>query len=315
MNTHCFESMLYEWLADNQIRLKPQTYAKYHQIVDKHIAPGLGSYTMEQLTVSVINQFLYDKSNIGRLDQAGGLSASMVRTMAFIIKSVWVYGEAHYDMPSLKGQICVPAKTKKPLDVLNIAEQQALEHICRTYGTDKDLAILFSLYTGMRLGEVCGLQWQNINNQTCTMHITHTVERIRLTANMPEKTALMLLDTKTVSSNRIIPFPRILLNNMHTAQTGFVVKGQKRDYADPRTLQYFFHKRLQQCGIRSIHYHGLRHTFATRCIESGMDMKTLSEILGHADVNITMNIYVHSSMEHKRKQIEQMAAYTATRYQ
>jgi len=125
----------------------------------------------------------------------------------------------------------------------------------------------------------------------------------------------MLLDTKTVSSNRIIPFPRILLNNMHTAQTGFVVKGQKRDYADPRTLQYFFHKRLQQCGIRSIHYHGLRHTFATRCIESGMDMKTLSEILGHADVNITMNIYVHSSMEHKRKQIEQMAAHTATRYQ
>lgn len=310
MNEHTFTYVLYEWLENNRIRLKMQTYAKYHQIIEQHIVPTLGALPIEDVTAATVNQFLYQKSQQGKPANGGALSASSIRTIAFIIKSVLVYAEQKYDCKLLRGKICVPAKEKKQLQVLTGAEQQRLEQACFAYGTDKDLGILLSLYTGLRLGEVCGLAWQDIDRTTCTMYIRHTVERVKLPQSQSDtaKTNLLLLDTKTISSNRIIPFPELLLQAMPHNTTGFVLPGKCHEYIDPRTLQYFFQKRLQQCGIRSINYHALRHTFATRCVESGMDMKSLSEILGHADVAITMNIYVHSSIEHKRKQLEHMAA-------
>lgn len=309
MQKYILEDVLYAWLENGRIRLRPQTYAKYRQLITQHIALELGHLHIDELSVSAINQFLYDKNNNGRLDHTGGLSANYVRTIAFIVKSALMFAQQQYDIPLPKGEIYLPAKTKKQLDVLTIEEQKTLEEICYQYTTDKDLAILLSMYTGLRLGEVCGLQWQNINYHSCTMHIKHTVERIKKEtgSNDTSKTSLMLLDTKTASSNRIIPFPAMLLSIMDETQTGFVVKGRNNSFIDPRTMQYFFQKRLKECGIRSVNYHALRHTFATRCIEAGMDIKSLSEILGHANVTMTMNIYVHSSIEHKRKQIEHMA--------
>lgn len=122
----------------------------------------------------------------------------------------------------------------------------------------------------------------------------------------------MVGDAKTYSSDRVLPVPEKLykiLSKIRSQDSEFVIPGKKYPYMDPRTFQYAFKRCLKKSGIRNINYHALRHTFATRCIESGMDIKSLSEILGHASVNITLNIYVHSSMEHKREQLNKMTLF------
>ena len=258
----------------------------------------------------MINSFLLEKSENGRLDGKGGLSASYLQSVSFIIKAAIDFSVKEGYRAPLNGSINKPSKRicKSELEILSTQEQTTLENYLLSEKIDKNIGILLSLYMGLRIGEVCGLQWNDIDFSTQTMHIRHTVERI---ANInsksnSSKTVLKLCDTKSVSSNRIIPIPTnifcLLFENK--CPNGFVIKGNTYEYTDPRTYQNSFHKCLKNCNLRNVNYHALRHTFATRCIEAGVDVKSLSEILGHASVNITLNTYVHSSLEHKRKQIE-----------
>ena len=171
----------------------------------------------------------------------------------------------------------------------------------------KLLGILLSLYLGLRLGEVCGLKWADFDFENNCVYIQRSVERIPDYDDSKNKTRLIITEPKTAASFRVLPIPsrlRGLIYKMMDYSSEFVIPGKTHKYVDPRTLQYSYKKILNECHLRDIHYHSLRHTFATRCIESGMDVKSLSEILGHSSVNITLNIYVHSSLEHKQKQID-----------
>lgn len=147
-----------------------------------------------------------------------------------------------------------------------------------------------------------------------TIHVCHTVERIKNLNDdsSDKKTKLILGEAKTFSSDRTIPIPSVLMPYLklyHFARNSqFVICGSSYAYTDPRTFQYGFHRLLDECNLRSINYHALRHTFATRCIEVGVDIKSLSEMLGHASVNITLNTYVHFSMDLKRTQMEKLSA-------
>jgi len=206
-----------------------------------------------------------------------------------------------------------PASKKNNLNVLSIKEQEILEKNIMTDCDERKLGVLLSLYTGLRIGEVCGLKWDDIDFSTNTIHIHQTIERV---TNVDEKgkgrkTKLVVGEVKTVSSNRIIPIPKslLLLLKEYANRNNYVIPGKSYPYIDPRTYQYTFQRYLKQCNLRKINYHVLRHTFATRCVESGMDIKTLSEILGHANVNITLNTYVHSSIEQKRIQLDKLTIY------
>lgn len=305
-----FREVLFMWLENNKVKLKPSTYSKYYRMIEKHLVPVIDNTPITNVTVQYINNILCKKSSNGRLDSCGGLSATYVRTIGFILKSAMTFAQENNYCNTLKGTVNMPVITKNQLRVLSITEQQRLENACCMNSSNKELGIILSLYTGIRLGEVCGLRWEDIDYETNTMHIYHTVERIQnnYEACSTCKTKLVLLDTKTANSDRVIPIPSKLMPLLHKEKSGFVIKGDVYDYADPRTLQYFFKKKLKESKLDDINFHALRHTFATRCIESGMDAKTLSEILGHSDVNITLRTYVHSSLEHKRKQMEAMVA-------
>lgn len=305
-----FCEVLFLWLENNRIKLKPSTYSKYYRIIEKHLVPVIGTMPISNVNTQYLNNILYEKSKNGRLDSCGGLSSTYVRTMGFILKSAMVFAQENNYCNTLKGTVIMPVKTKSQLKVLSLTEQERLENACCKNSSDKELGIILSLYTGIRLGEVCGLKWEDIDYETNTMHIYHTVERIQNNHDIRNnsKTKLVLLDAKSKNSDRIIPIPSNLLPFLSKNKTGFVIKGDVYDYTDPRTLQYFFKKKLRESNLDDINFHALRHTFATRCIESGMDAKTLSEILGHSDVNITLRTYVHSSLEHKRKQMEAMVA-------
>lgn len=309
-NHTTYRELLYLWLENNRIKLKEPSYAKYYRLIESQIVPVIGNIPIQDVDVSYINRILYEKRNYGRIDGKGGLSPSYVRSIAFILQSAITYASQNDYCLALKGNILLPVKSKKQLDVLTTAEQSIIEQACFENTSDKKLAILFSLYTGIRIGEVCGLRWEDIDYDNKTIHIRHTIERIPNTdfAINDAKTKLVILEAKSVSSNRVIPIPSKLLALLSEKGSGFIVKGKVYEYADPRTLQYFFSNKLKECNVRRVNFHVLRHTFATRCIESGMDIKSLSEILGHASVNITLGTYVHSSLEHKRKQLETMTA-------
>ncbi|MBQ8502739.1 MAG: site-specific integrase [Clostridia bacterium] len=306
--------VLYLWLDNNRIKSKEQTCSKYKRLIDTHIIPIIGSVKIKTISSNQINKFLYEKYEHGRLDGTGGLSSSYVKTMAFILNSSLRFAAQEGLCSLINVEIIKPSKRPTEIDVLSVNEQMILEkYICNDID-NKKLGVLLSLYAGLRIGEVCALKWEDIDLNKKTIHIKHTVSRVTLInrESSGAKTKLQINEAKTISSNRIIPIPKNLISILEgnkKASSMFVLPGNIYPYTDPRTYQYTFHKYLRECGIRNINYHVLRHTFATRCIESGMDVKSLSEILGHSNVNITLNIYVHSSIELKRKQMEKMVTF------
>lgn len=314
-----FREVLYLWLDNNKLKLREQTYAKYMYLIESHILPQIGLRKLNEIDCTYINHFLSEKSKCGRLDGKGGLSPSYIKTIAFIMSSALKFAAENGYCASFNGEIAQPVKRAKELDILSVTEQTKLERYVLSNIDDKKIGILLSLYMGLRIGEVCGLKWEDVDFLNGTLHVRHTVERIKnLNANLDDsKTILVLGETKTISSNRTIPIPSnmlLLLKKYKQKNNLFILRGSTYDYTDPRTYQYSFHKILQKCNLRDINYHALRHTFATRCVESGMDIKSLSEILGHASVNITLNTYVHSSLDHKRNQLESMYSFCGQQY-
>jgi len=309
-----FREVLYLWLENNRIKLKPQTYANYYYMIETHLVPCVDAMKICDVDSQFINAFLLQKSVNGRLDGKGALSPSYVKKIAFIMNASLEYASKQNLCTHIRGEIATPPKRKRELEVLTLPEQTKMDFFLNDTFDDRDIGILLSLYTGLRIGEVCGLMCTDFNFETQTFHVRHTVERIKnVDARVGEnKTILVLCDAKTLSSDRIVPIPPILiprLKQIISKGNMFLLEGGTYEYTDPRSYQYYFSRRLREGNLRKINYHALRHTFATRCIEAGMDIKSLSEILGHASVNITLNTYVHSSIEHKRNQIEKMVAY------
>ena len=302
-----FKEVLILWLKTTSLKHKDQTYHKYQTLIENHIVPHLGNERIENISVSTINKFIAFKHSGGKLNGSGGLSASYIQTICYIINAGLAFAAENGFCDSLKSDIVRPPVKKKKIEVLSVAEQEILENYIFPQKDYRLLGILLSLCLGLRLGEVCGLKWSDFDFENNCVYIQRSIERIPDNDSGVNKTQLIVTEPKTAASFRILPIPsrlRSILLEMRDDHNEFVIPGKTHKYIDPRTLQYSYKNTLTRCELRDIHYHSLRHTFATRCIESGMDVKSLSEILGHSSVNITLNIYVHSSLEYKQKQID-----------
>ena len=303
-----FSEVLHIWMENNRLRQKGATEHKYRSLIESHIEPSLGDLRVSDVTSPTVNDFLAAKLERGRIGKKGELSPAYVRTMAQIIQSVMHFAAREEYCPPLKTDIFKPAQEKKELQILTREEEKTLEKYCLTHLDPTTLGILVTLYAGLRIGEVCALSWEDVDLDGGVIHIRHTVARVRNTNPAQTATTMLILDTpKTASSTRNIPIVsalgKVLDEQKRAGATGYVVS-QGRDFLSPKTYDYRYRRILDACGLRQINYHALRHTFATRCVEAGMDVKSLSEILGHANVGITLNTYVHSSMERKREQLE-----------
>ena len=301
-----FQEVLLQWLHMNCMRCKEATENKYEYLIYRHILPELGNCKVSELSSQRINEFIIKKSKSGRLNASGGLSAAYVRSMTLIITSALHFAEMEQLCNPVSIHICRPSVEKKELQILNIEAQKSLERIC-FYKTDlTKLGVLLSLLLGLRLGEVCALTWKNIDLTTHVVHVRATVTRVKKREN---GIYLTIGKPKTKTSERDIPIPNrlyMLLQQMYPNRVSDYVISNQESFLNPRTYEYRFQRLLTCCGIPLTNYHALRHTFATRCIEAGVDVKSLSEILGHANISITMNTYVHSSMELKRAQMEKL---------
>lgn len=295
------------WLENNRLRQKGATEHKYLSLIECHIEPALGSFRVSDVTSPTVNNFLAEKLHSGRIGSQSSLSPSYVRTMAQIIQSVMRFAAEEDYCPPLKTGILKPTQERKGFRVLTDEEEQLLEEYCFSNLAPISLGILLTLNTGLRIGEICALAWKDVDLSDGVLRIRHTVARVRNTDPARKASTVLIIDTpKTAASARDIPIVSSLqgiLQEKKDGASGYVVSGCD-DFLSPKTYDYRYRRILDACGVRQINYHALRHTFATRCIQSGMDVKSLSEILGHANAGITLNTYVHSSMERKRKQLE-----------
>lgn len=305
-----FSSVLDSWMKLRSVQQKASTKLKYEYLIEEHIKPELGGYDVKDVSEVVINTFLESKMKGGRLDHGGGLSNSYVTSMFLIIRSSLKYASDQELCRQLKSPVFKPTNQTKEIAILKVEEQKFLEEKLMTDESLESLGIIIALNTGLRIGELCALKWSDIDFDSKIIHVRHTVVRVKnLDSNINQKTILILDRPKTFTSSRDIPittklFP-VLAKAMSVSQSDFVVSSTN-SFISPRTFEYRYHKKLEEYGIAQINFHALRHSFATRCIEKGVDIKTLSEILGHSNVSITLNTYVHSSMDLKRKQLEKL---------
>lgn len=309
-----FGNLLALWISDNKVRLKASTLYRYQYLIDTHILPEFGIRSMDSITSTVINSFLSDKLEHGRLDGSGGLSAAYVRSITLIINSALRFGMDQGLCSVGRLKINKPTVMPKELPVLSSQQQLVLESLLQTDTDETKLGILISLYAGLRIGEICALTWNDIDLNNKVIYVRNTVVRVKSAAGDSAKTHLIIDTPKTAASLRCIPICSTLLSALTscaTRATSQYVVSYTSNFVSPRTYDYRFKKLLDACQIPRINYHALRHTFATRCIEAGVDVKSLSEILGHGDVSITLNTYVHSSMDLKRIQLEKIACVSA----
>lgn len=309
MKKRSLEEICNEWLIVNQLKQKPSTQLKYSTIIKKHILPELGAVDIKNLDENTINSFLIQKQKKGNLNNKCALSASYVRTMGIILNAVIEYAESMEYRKPMKTKILRPLETKHDIPIMDCTTQVKLENALNFDGTETATGILLALNTGMRIGEICALRWDDIDFFSNVIHVRHTVCRIENKKEESIKTVLIIDSPKTKTSSRDIPINSKLLpvlkQSRELSKSDFVVS-EKENFLSPRTFEYRFHQSLKKYNIPDTNFHALRHTFATRCIELGVDVKTLSEILGHANTSITLNTYVHSSMQLKKEQLEKL---------
>ena len=306
-----------EWLGMKKLVVKQSTYAKYESIVGNHIAECLGDIPLCRVNSAMVNAFAAEKMGIQpdgcrRNCEKGVMCAKTVRDICTILKSIIRYGENEYHLQNLVGNTVLPRAKAAEKEILNVNEVRKFERYLReNQDVPRCAGLLLCLYTGMRLGEICALKWTDIDLKTRTLCVSHTAQRIAAAAGEGLPRTVVITDfPKTDASKRVIPIPDIVFplirSRFPVSGKDFYFLTNSPRLIEPRNYQYFFEKALERAGVRRVNFHILRHTFASRCVEAGMDVKTLSEILGHSSTGITLNYYVHSSMESKKKQLNRL---------
>lgn len=280
-----------EWLSAIKLRVKPSTYANYLLKVEKHILPAFGGLRYDMLTVQMLNHYIEDKLS-------SGLSAKYVSDIIIVFKSMSKYSAKIHGFRNILADVSLPKVHRKELPLLSPSQQRKLCNYLLHNLNPTTLCVLLSLYTGLRVGEVCGLMWGDIAFDKSIFTVRRTVQRIR---NSTHGTRLIADTPKSRSSKRSIPIPTFIMKLLreNCSNDNYYILSGTDHIIEPRTLQRRFKSILKKVDLPSIGYHCLRHMFATNSLQAGFDVKTLSEILGHARVETTLNRYVHTSMERK----------------
>ena len=307
-----YDTWLDEWLSFRKMRVKESSYIRYRNMIDNHIRPYLGQCMIREIDTFSMEEYVSLLLKNGRLDRQGGLSVKSISDILTVVKESFRYAGAHGEnITCCFEHICVKRKFQD-MRVLSRREEGELVAFLLTDTDSYKLGVFLSLYTGIRIGELCALQWKDISLKDKTLRICKTMQRLhKLSPGENERTHIVISEPKSHMAKRLIPLPDFVLEVIEVfagLPDAYVVAKKGKGYVEPRTMQNRFKQYVNLCGIEDINFHSLRHTFATRCVESGFDIKSLSEILGHSSVKITLDRYVHSSLEQKRVNMEKLKA-------
>ena len=302
-----FANLAEVWLNSVKLHIKESTYSRYFHQLNKHILPYIGAYFLSQIDVNRIEKLIWYLLNYGKDKNKTGLSGKTVNDILILIKSILKFGnfDKRMDLHRIK-----VIKEDNNIRVLTKSSQIKLHQYLVNNIDYIKAGILLCLHTGIRIGEVCALRWENIDVDNHIMNIEYTIQRIQIVNNdeIGKKTKVIITSPKSRKSVRTIPLPLFLCNILKELQQdlhAFILTGSE-NYMEPRTLSNHFKKCLKKASIENYKFHSLRHTFATNYIEAGFDTKSLSEILGHSNVKITLEKYVHSTNRLKQDNIEQL---------
>lgn len=294
------------WLkSDIKAQIKPSTYEYYYNCIKKYVIPFFSEERSRKLTAITVNEFIDSVNN------NVSLSESHKRKIITVFKTALrkiIVGTAEYS--SILKAVKLPKVHSNEIKVFSVREQQIIEDTVLNFRDKRALGILLCFYTGIRLGELCALKWSDIDFNAKTMSIERTVTRIKNFQGEGKKTILFVGTPKSRKSIRKIPIPDFLMKIAEEfmtpeKETSYIFSVTKNPI-DPRVYQKLYKRVLLKAGVKDRKFHTIRHTFATRSLELGVDIKTLSEILGHSNVSITLNIYAHSLVEQKRIAINKL---------
>lgn len=303
-----FENIAQEWLRDIQNQVKESTLTRYERNIRVYLLPLFKNQPLQKLNIDFlknISEFLLEKGG----KNGTQLSAKTVGDILCVLKAVLKYaGEKGYISVN-ENSITLPKKNKQQVTALPEEYRRKIEERLWSSEDTVSLGILFTLYTGVRIGELCGLRWSDIDFAAGLVQISRTVERISdLSEENHAKTKVILSAPKTAHSKRIIPLPRFLIEHLEKFRSNsdvYIITGTNC-FTEPHQFYLRYKTFLRRTGVPEYTFHALRHTFATRCVELGFDAKSLSEILGHSNVGTTLSLYVHPSLEQKRSQMERL---------
>ncbi len=298
--------ILYFWLEQKRKDWKPSTYANYRKIVENHLLPYWAQMYPEMLTVDKVRKFILTKKD-------DGLSSEYIKNIFGLFRQALKYYENEHEnihyiipIPSFTGKKENKSSKKElpSIETINEVEKQLY-----TKEVPEQAGILIAINSGIRIGELCALQWKDVDLDTGIIHINKTMQRISTYSGQKKETEVYIMKPKTSSSVRDIPLPSNLVKFLKCKKgkpEEYVVPGKRVEYCEPRTLQYRFERFLNDNGFTIFHFHALRHCFASRCVELGFDAKSLCEIMGHSDIHITLQLYVHTSVKQKRILMERL---------
>lgn len=290
------------WKEEKRQFVKKSTFAAYSLIVETHLQPAFGNLTA--VTEKDVQDFVLQKLN-------GGLSQKTIKDMLIVLRMILKFGAKKNYCVYAPIEVIFPTdRERQELEVLSIANQKKIMRFVEENFTFRNLGIFICLSTGIRIGEICALTWDDIDTENGVIHIRKTIQRIYVKENGIKKTELLIDTPKTATSMRDIPMIKdlyeILKPLKKVVNNDYFVLTNEATPTEPRTYRNYYKKLLDKLGIPPIKFHGLRHSFATRCIESKCDYKTVSVILGHSNISTTLNLYVHPNYEQKKKCIDKM---------
>lgn len=290
------------WKEYKRPYVKQSTMAAYVLILENHILPTFGEDN--SLPEHSVQAFVLHKIE-------SGLSTKSVKDILIVLKMVMKFGVKKEWMTYYEWDIKYPPNSEnKVLDVLSVSNHRKILNHIQSHFTFMGLGIYISLSTGLRIGEICSLKWSDINVTDGILTVNRTIERIYIIEGEKKYTELVINTPKTKNSCREIPMNKELLGMLKPLKKVvnddyYILTNDERPI-EPRTYRNYYKRLMEKLDIPKLKYHGLRHSFATRCIEVGCDYKTVSVLLGHSNISTTLNLYVHPNMEQKKRCIDKV---------
>lgn len=290
------------WENDKKLYVKKSTYSAYLLLIENHINPYFAD--KEQITEEDVQKFVLTELR-------KGLSQKSIKDIIIVLKMILKFAVKQKLLAYNEIEIKFPTVGEKTdLEVLNKNDHKKIINYLQENFTFKNLGIYICLSTGMRIGEICGLLWSDIDVESGIIKVRRTVQRIYVIDGETRHTEILIDTPKTKNSIRDIPMTtelyKIIKPLKKVVNNDFYVITNEAKPTEPRTYRNYYERLIKRLGIPKLKFHGLRHSFATRCIESKCDYKTVSVVLGHSNISTTLNLYVHPNMEQKKKCIDQM---------
>ena len=304
-NKKTFNELVALWQNDKKQYVKRSTYAAYSLLINKHLIDAFGDSS--DITEEDVQKFV-----LGKLEQ--GLSQKTVKDILIVLKMILRFGVKNKWLEYHPIDVCFPTdRERHDVVTLNISDQRKVMAYLKSNFTCMNFGIYICLSSGLRIGEVCALTWNDLDVDGGVIRVSKTIQRIYLFDNACRRTEVVIDTPKSKNSIREVPMTKELMQMIRPLKRvvngSYFVLTNGEHPVEPRTYRNYYKNLMIKLGMPPIKFHGLRHSFATRCIESHCDYKTVSVLLGHSDISTTLNLYVHPNMEQKKKCVEQMSKF------